>query len=542
MNLNSKFSYICFFMLMSSSLILLFLLKIIFYNITYMLEFEMMFFNSVSFCFIIFIDWMSLTFSLTVILISSLILIYGNEYMGKNCYQFLWLTILFILFMIIMIYSPSILGVILGWDGLGLISYCLVIYYNSTDAFNSGFITAASNRLGDSMLIMSIIWFSFKGMYLFYENLSLGFLYFFMACLTKSAQIPFSAWLPAAMAAPTPISSLVHSSTLVTAGVYMLIRFYNMLINADLNIILLVISILTIIMAGLTSFFENDMKRIIALSTLGQLGFMMMILAVGYTSVAFFHLLIHALFKALLFMCAGAMIHSGMSMQDTRKMGNLKIDFFLKLSLSISSYCLMGLPFTSGFYSKDFLLELSLMSYPGIGIGLMMILSALITVSYSVRLMKLISSSNYWIVWIPSSKYLLVPIFTLTLMNVFGGCILNWLIMNELNLILINTIYKISPLVMIMTGLIWQGLLPINSIMCFFLSNMMFISILTKNMSKSVMLMFFNLKVMDQGWFEMIFMQMKYMFIYKSFFMKSITTYLNYLPLLSLILIMILFI
>lgn len=507
-----------------------------------MLEFEIIFFNSVSFCFIIFIDWMSLTFSLTVILISSLILIYGNEYMGKNCYQFLWLTILFILFIIIIIYSPRILGVILGWDGLGLISYCLVIYYNRTDAFNSGFITAARNRLGDSMLIISIIWFSFKGIYLFYENLSLGFLYFFIACLTKSAQIPFRAWLPAAIAAPTPISSLVHSSTLVTAGVYILIRFYNILINADLNIILLVISILTIVIAGLTSFFENDIKRIIALSTLGQLGFIIIILAVGYTRVAFFHLLIHALFKALLFICAGAIIHRGIRIQDTRKIGNLKIDFFLKLSLSISSYCLIGLPFTSGFYSKDFLLELSLIRYPGIGIGLIIILSALITVSYRVRLIKLISSRNYWIVWIPSSKYLLVPIFTLTLINVFGGCILNWLIINELNLILINTIYKISPLIIIITGLIWQGLLPINSIICFFLSNIMFISILTKNISKRVILIFFNLKVIDQGWFEIIFIQIKYIFIYKSFFIKRITTYLNYLPLLRLILIIILFI
>lgn len=138
-----------------------------------------------------------------------------------------------------------------------------------------------------------------------------------VAAMTKSAQIPFSAWLPAAMAAPTPVSSLVHSSTLVTAGVYLLIRFHGAL-GPGASRGLTLLACLTMFMAGLGANFEMDLKKVIALSTLSQLGLMMAILGMGYPQLAFFHLVTHALFKALLFLCAGALIHTLGDNQDIR--------------------------------------------------------------------------------------------------------------------------------------------------------------------------------------------------------------------------------
>lgn len=194
------------------------------------------------------------------------------------------------------------------------------------------------------------------------------------------------------MAAPTPISSLVHSSTLVTAGVYMLIRFHYLLVTNEFTKFLLIISLITIFIAGVAALKEYDLKRVIALSTLGQLGFIILILSVGFPQVAFFHLLIHALFKALLFICAGSIIHRGTGVQDLRKIGNMGVDSFTKVSLNIAIFNLIGLPFTSGFYSKDSLLELINCRYRGFGVGILTIVIALITVSYCIRLFIYTSS------------------------------------------------------------------------------------------------------------------------------------------------------
>lgn len=176
-----------------------------------------------------------------------------------------------------------------------------------------------------------------------------------LAAITKRAQIPFSAWLPAAIAAPTPVSALVHSSTLVTAGVYLIIRF-NYILGA--NLILFYVGSITMFMAGLGANYEIDLKKIIALSTLSQLGVIILILSLGFRELAFFHLLTHALFKSLLFLCAGVFIHGAQDCQDIRLLGGTLLRtpvssvFFICCSLS-----LCGFPFLSGFYSKDLILE-----------------------------------------------------------------------------------------------------------------------------------------------------------------------------------------
>jgi NADH-ubiquinone oxidoreductase chain 5 len=166
------------------------------------------------------------------------------------------------------------------------------------------------------------------------------------------------------MAAPTPVSALVHSSTLVTAGVYLLIRFNILFFDSWLGQFLLLIRGLTIFIAGISANFEFDLKKIIALSTLSQLGLIMIILSIGFPKLAFFHLLTHALFKALLFLCAGAIIHNIKNSQDIRDIGGLIIFIpFTTSCFNVANLALCGMPFLAGFYSKDLILEIVSMSF-----------------------------------------------------------------------------------------------------------------------------------------------------------------------------------
>jgi NADH-ubiquinone oxidoreductase chain 5 len=194
--------------------------------------------------------------------------------------------------------------------------------------------------------------------------------------------------LPAAIAAPTPVSALVHSSTLVTAGVYLLIRFNFLFFNTLFRKILLLISGLTIFIAGLGANFEFDLKKIIALSTLSQLGLIMRTLSLGLFKLAFFHLLTHALFKALLFICAGAVIHNIKNSQDIRDIGALIINIPFTIScLNVANFALCGLPFLAGFYSKDLILETALISNINLFSLFLFFFSTGLTVMYSFRLL-----------------------------------------------------------------------------------------------------------------------------------------------------------
>jgi len=214
--------------------------------------------------------------------------------------------------------------------------------------------------------------------------------------MTKRAQIPFSAWLPAAIAAPTPVSALVHSSTLVTAGVYLLIRFRNLLNRLFIIKFLLLLGGLTIFIAGLGANFEFDLKKIIALSTLRQLGLIIRILSLGYASLAFFHLLTHALFKALLFICAGVIIHRLKNFQDIRYIGSLVYQIpFTIIFINIANLALCGIPFLAGFYSKDIILEISSFRIINFIRYFLFFFSTGLTVCYSLRLIYFTIYRNF---------------------------------------------------------------------------------------------------------------------------------------------------
>nr|QWC54919.1 NADH dehydrogenase subunit 5 [Megalothorax incertus] len=340
------------------------------------------------------VDWLSLAFIGVVALISGMVMIYSGYYMGADLSfgRFIFLVFMFVLSMFFMILSPNMISILLGWDGLGLVSYCLVIYYQNAKSANSGMITILSNRIGDVAILLSISLLAILGDWgvgwllmweeEFWGPMLMGLI--ILAAITKSAQVPFSAWLPAAMAAPTPVSALVHSSTLVTAGVYLLIRFSSILGCSE---VLLGLSFLTMLVSGLGACFEKDMKSVIAFSTLSQLGVMMFALSLGLVELAFFHLLSHALFKSLLFLCAGLYIHGGVDQQDTRGIGQqLNSMPIISCYMLAANLALAGFPFMSGFYSKDLIIEVTEFAGMGVGFYYLMMLAILSTGVYSIRL------------------------------------------------------------------------------------------------------------------------------------------------------------
>nr|QRV62912.1 NADH dehydrogenase subunit 5 [Necterosoma penicillatum] len=438
---------ICFisfvFLFIFSMLFFFFGLKFLILDYMMIIEWEILSLNSNSLVMSILLDWMSFLFMSFVFFISSMVIFYSDEYMSGdlNINRFIMLVLMFVFSMMLLIISPNLISILLGWDGLGLVSYCLVIYYQNVKSYNAGMITALMNRIGDVMLLIAITWmFNFGSWnYIYYLdlmkdnfNMNIIGILVMIAAMTKSAQIPFSSWLPAAMAAPTPVSALVHSSTLVTAGVYLLIRFSNIL-SDSMKSYLLIIGVLTMFMAGLGANFEFDLKKIIALSTLSQLGLMMSILAMGSSLLTFFHLLTHAMFKALLFMCAGCVIHNLKDTQDIRFMGNLMVHMPLTcISMNISNLALCGMPFLAGFYSKDLILEMISMMNLNILIYLLFFLSTGLTVCYSFRLCyySITGDFNFYSLHSLSDSgwIMLKSMITMLFMVVMSGSMLSWLI------------------------------------------------------------------------------------------------------------------
>lgn len=310
----------------------------------------------------------------------------------KHFFRFHLLVLRFVASIILLIFSPRIVSLLLGWDSLGVTSFLLVIYFQNSKSLRAGILTALRNRIGDCLLLVSIafiraevLWSPILLSSWAYSAPVLGVL-ILRASLTKRAQMPFSAWLPAAIAAPTPVSSLVHSSTLVTAGVYILCRYHSWALSMGLGSTLLSVGMSTVLLAGRTALFENDIKKIIALSTLSQLGLIIGTLGLGLPQLAFFHLLTHAFVKALLFITVGNIIHLSDRFQDCRKVGidlwvsNPTIGFCL-----LANFSLIGLPFLAGFYSKDLIIETPLQSKTCLSSPLLFYLSTAITAAYAVR-------------------------------------------------------------------------------------------------------------------------------------------------------------
>nr|YP_008593226.1 NADH dehydrogenase subunit 5 [Sepia latimanus]BAN81953.1 NADH dehydrogenase subunit 5 [Sepia latimanus] len=471
-------------------------------------------------------DWMSCSFSALVCFISSCVMIFSKSYMegDKYTYRFILLLFLFVLSMNFLVFIPNLVSLLLGWDGLGLVSFCLVIYYQNNKSLSAGMLTVLMNRVGDCFILGGISMMIVLGHWNMlciwdFHNFLIVNMFIMISGMTKSAQIPFSSWLPAAMAAPTPVSALVHSSTLVTAGVYLFIRFFIYLKDYYwFSGFMLYISIMTTIMSGICALFEYDMKKIIALSTLSQLGVMMMSLSINMPMLALFHLYTHAMFKALLFLCGGNIINMFEGKQDLRQISNVfNLMPITSMFLIVSKMALCGLPFLAGFYSKDLIIESLIIGNMNMILFFLGLFGLCLTVMYSVRFcffvlwkseelstFNYINDNNYWSI---------MSMSLLVIGALWGGyvfqemfCLFNQDFLMPMFMKL-YTLFLVLISIIISLGLWDKSFILFNKGMLKYInSSMWFLSsfICFSSIKGFVKISNSSLKTIDMGWFEIL--------------------------------------
>lgn len=477
MSLNIKFN---FFLSANKLIWFLFIilifptLSIIIQYKTILLEWTLISISQTPIIFTIILDPLGLIFSITVLFISANVLRFSNIYIAEEKYQdrFTILVLLFILSINLLIFLPHFIILLLGWDGLGITSFILVIYYQNAKSLGAGIITALTNRIGDVILLLSIAWTLNQGHWLItniWETSTLRYqvIAIIIAAMTKRAQMPFSRWLPAAIAAPTPVSALVHSSTLVTAGVFLMIRFYNFLHTLPyFNAIILFVAVSTIFIAGLRATTECDIKKIIALSTLSQLGIIITAIGLNAPNLAYFHIVTHALFKALLFICAGAFINEHLHTQDLRWIGNLLIQIpTARACILVANLALCGFPFIAGFYSKDLIIESSININHNLFIIIVAFFSLGLTSFYSIRF-------SIVVLWGPNlcNSFLhtkeqikiITPTILLSVMSIVAGRAIRWSTFLTNKIFIIPVIIKIIPLIIVTIGLLAAWIINIS--------------------------------------------------------------------------------
>nr|YP_010199653.1 NADH dehydrogenase subunit 5 [Crassiphycus corneus]UAD89561.1 NADH dehydrogenase subunit 5 [Crassiphycus corneus] len=375
-------------------------------------------------------DSLTVTMLMVITVISSLVHLYSLEYMQDDPHlpRFMSFLEIFTFFMLILVTADNLVQMFVGWEGVGLASYLLINFWFTRLAANQSAIKAlVVNRIGDfglSLGILTVFYIfqsvdyftifslsplfsdydlNFGGIYI--SGLTLVGIFLFVGAVGKSAQLGLHTWLPDAMEGPTPVSALIHAATMVTAGVFLLIRFSPLIEFSCIVLnVLVIFGSFTAFFAGMSGIFQNDLKRVIAYSTCSQLGYMVFACGISCYNVSMFHLANHAFFKALLFLSAGSVIHALANEQDMRRMGS--IAKFLPLTYSlmlIGSLALSGFPFLTGFYSKDFILELTqvtlnnnLQSMQGAFACWLGNLSVFFTAFYSFRLIYLtfLNSTN----------------------------------------------------------------------------------------------------------------------------------------------------
>lgn len=392
-----------------------------------------------------------------VSLVSSLVHLYSIEYMrtDPNQVKFLQYLTLFTLSMFVLITSNNLIQMFIGWEGVGVCSYLLINFWDTRIQANTSAMKAMIvNRIGDINLLMAFVLIysdfqTFEYTKLFaltaYTSISFWILFLlFLGAVGKSAQLFLHVWLPDAMEGPTPVSALIHAATMVTAGIFLIIRCGVLFdFSPVCQKIILVWGGLTALFAGSTGMLQNDLKKVIAYSTCSQLGFMAAACGLGYYDVALFHLAMHAFFKALLFLSAGSVIHAfSTEEQDIRRMGGL---FYLMpvtyISMLIGSLALMGFPFTAGYYSKDLILEhLFIATCPISRFSLLCcLLASICTVFYSTRLLYLIFfakplySKNILLHIKESNGFMLLPLIILAFFSIFGGLLFKYIFVFKFN-------------------------------------------------------------------------------------------------------------
>ena len=437
-------------------------------------------------------DSLTVSMLIPVLIVSSLVHIYSIGYMSHDPHnqRFFSYLSLFTFMMIVLVTANNFLLMFVGWEGVGICSYLLVSFWFTRIAANQSSMSAfLTNRVGDCFLtigMFAILWsfgnIDYSTVFSLAPFINENIITIIGICLligamAKSSQVGLHVWLPMAMEGPTPVSALIHAATMVTAGVYLLMRTSPLIeYSSTVLILCLWLGAITTVFSSLIGLFQQDIKKVIAYSTMSQLG--MMVIAVGLSSynVALFHLVNHAFYKGLLFLGAGAVIHAVADNQDFRKYGGLRP--FLPLSYSvmlIASLSLVAFPFMTGFYSKDFILESAYgeFYFSSIVVYFIATIGAMFTTLYSVKVLFLtfLTNPNGPVINYKHAHegniYMSLPLIILAIFSIFFGYITkdifiglgsdffvdNSLFIHPMHEIMIDTefavpvLYKLLPLI-----------------------------------------------------------------------------------------------
>jgi NADH-quinone oxidoreductase subunit L len=390
------------------------------------------------------VDQLSSLFLLIITGVGFLIHVYSTSYMHAETTDhfgryFSYLN-LFIFSMLLLVMAENFVIMYMGWEGVGLCSYLLIGYWFKNQEYNRAANKAfVMNRIGDLAFLIAVFWMiarvdsaSFSEVFSNVDKLSNTdivaiTLLLFIGATGKSAQIPLYTWLPDAMAGPTPVSALIHAATMVTAGVYMIARSNVLYSMADLTQhIIAIIGLATAIVAATIALKQNDIKKVLAYSTVSQLGFMFLALGVGAYTAAVFHVMTHAFFKALLFLGAGSVIHALNNEQDIRNMGGLKKRLpVTHITFLLACFAIAGVPGFSGFFSKD---EILTATFGGsAALYIIAVVTSFITAFYMFRLYAMTFQGKFR--GTPeqqshlheSPSAITIPLIILAILSVVGG-------------------------------------------------------------------------------------------------------------------------
>nr|QCG70051.1 NADH dehydrogenase subunit 5 [Plectosphaerella sp.] len=396
-------------------------------------------------------DSLTVSMLIPVLIISSLVHLYSISYMGSDTHnqRFFSYLSLFTFMMIILVPANNYLLMFVGWEGVGVCSYLLVSFWFTRIAANQSSMSAfLTNRVGDCLLtigMFAILWslgnldytlvFSLSP-YINENTVLIIGICLLIGAMAKSSQLGLHIWLPMAMEGPTPVSALIHAATMVTAGVYLLIRSSPLIAySSTILLICLWLGAVTTVFTSLIGLFQQDIKKIIAYSTMSQLGMMVIDIGLSSYNIALFHLVNHAFYKGLLFLGAGSVIHGVGDNQDLRKYGGLKQ--YLPLTYSvilIASLSLVAFPFMTGFFSKDFILESAYGQYhfSSIAVYFVATIGAIFTTLYSVKVLYLtfLANPNGSAKYYPSNNknishegdiFLILPLVVLAIFSIYFG-------------------------------------------------------------------------------------------------------------------------